>query len=408
MSKWALALSLLLLSSCSHFSQIKKSGKIKVFHYNIKELDSKKLRNRTHPQVQAVAEVLKNYEFDLLSINEIQYDLPGVPTPLYQTRGENMALLLENTGYKRDDFHISFYPANTGKKAKQKKSGQYVEDFTDKEAQKLADQESFGIYPAQYSTGLASKFKIVRTFQTNDIRWTEFNPKRDPSQFTDAFGKPLRKDMPLFDKNFTDTVIDVEGRQIHIITFHTVPAFHFGNKKTPNYERNADQLRFLEWYLTGNTDIKVHLPNIAPLLERELFIAMGDFNTDFKDTKNSGSTVIRRMQANLASVFPDEPYSYESDGFAPNPFSLRLDYIFYRGLKIADSEMITPKSERLFLSCDHTIPEKIQGKLPKNREIVSYFNKEKGTQCFDTVDKFYATLKNASDHFPFWVGFDFE
>lgn len=386
----------------------KKKGTIRVFHYNIKELDSKKLRTPHHPQVDAVKEVVKNYEFDLFSVNELQYDLPGVPTPLYQSRGENLALLIERMGHDRNAFFYSFYPANTGKKAKQKKSGHFVEDFSDKEAMKVADQESFGIFPAQYSTGLATKFKIVSTFQNNNIKWIEFNPKANPSQYTDGAGKALDKNMPLFDKNFTDTVIEVDGKQIHVITFHTVPAFHFGNKKTPNYERNADQLRFLEWYLTGETDIKVNLPGYSHLQTRDRFIALGDFNTDHNNTENPGSAVIRRMQANIKNVFPDATLSYESDGFRPNPMTLRLDYIFYKGLKVADSEMITPKAERIHLGCNDSIPQQVEKKLPTDRELVSYFDKEKNTTCYDTVDKFYADLKKASDHFPFWVGFDFE
>ena len=74
------------------------------------------------------------------------------------------------------------------------------------------------------------------------------------SQFTGGDGLPLRSDITLFDKNFTHVILDVEGKDLHVILLHSVPAYHFGNKKSPNYARNADQLRFLEWFLTGKTD----------------------------------------------------------------------------------------------------------------------------------------------------------
>lgn len=399
-------ITLLLITGCSTY-KMKDSGKIKLFHYNIKELDSQKLRDQSNPQVQAVSEVTSHYTFDLLSVNEMQYDLPNVPTTLFQSRGDNMRQLLSKIGQDEALFKKSFYPANTGLKARKKKNGHYAANFSDKESYSLADQESFGIFPAQYSTALATKFKIIRIFQNNDLKWREFNPKINPSNYTGG-DKALSRDMPLFDKNFTDTVIDVEGTEVHIITFHTVPAFHFGNKKTPNYVRNGDQLRFLEWYLTGSTDIKVNLPGISALPTNSRFIAVGDFNTDFQSNENPGSEVIRRMQAKIRSVFPNQKYSYESDGFAPNPFKLRLDYVFYSGLKVVDSEMITPSEERLFLGCDPTIPLQLEGKLPKEREIVSYFDKKKNLTCYDSVSSWYATLKRASDHFPLWVGFDLE
>ncbi|PIP96461.1 MAG: hypothetical protein COW00_10465 [Bdellovibrio sp. CG12_big_fil_rev_8_21_14_0_65_39_13] len=397
---------LLILSSCSTH-KMKDSGKIKLFHYNIKELDSQKLRDSNHPQVQAVSEVLSHYSYDLLSVNEMQYDYPNVPNNLFQSTGDNLRQLLHRLGQDSKQFTMSFYPANTGFKASKKSNGQYAANFEDKESYKLADQESFGLFPAQYSTALASRFPVVRTIQNNSIKWREFNPKSNPSQYTGG-DKALNRNMPLFDKNFTDTVINVEGTEVHIITCHTVPAFHFGNKKSPNYVRNGDQLRFLEWYLTGSTDIKVKLKGIAPLRASDKFIAVGDFNTDFQNKENPGSEVIRRMQAKLKSAFPSRTYSYESDGFAPNPFKLRLDYVFYSGLKVVDSEMITPSDERLFLGCDPTIPVQLAGKLPKEREIVSYFDKKKNLTCFDSVSTWYATLKRASDHFPLWVGFDFE
>ena len=236
--------------------------KITLLHYNIKELDSSKIKgHKKNRQIQAVKKILSRYKPDILSINEIQYDLPFIPDSNFTTRGQNLKKLSSILNLYKN---TSFNPANTGLKAKSKKNGAYFLNPNNPKARLLADKINFGTMPAQYSTGLISRYPIIEEKVFTSIKWKDFNPNIELKKFKTSDGSSYPKNIELFDKNFSDITLKVGSKNIHIIVLHTVPSYHFGNKHSPNYQRNRDQLRFLEWYLTGETDIHVKLKRIKP------------------------------------------------------------------------------------------------------------------------------------------------
>ena len=194
----------------------------------------------------------------------MQYDLPQVPDATFTTEGKNMAALLRLIGADPESFHISFAPANTGRNARKRPDGNYYPDTSDPDSRNFADPVNFGVHPGQYSSALASRYPIIRQTVISDLPWAQFNSSIDLSPFRTKEGHPLPARIQLFDKNFTHLVVEMAGRPVHVVFFHAVPPFHFGNQHTPNYQRNRDQLRFLEWYLTGETDIPIHLPQLKP------------------------------------------------------------------------------------------------------------------------------------------------
>lgn len=359
------------------------------------------------PQLNKVGEVLKDFQFNILSINEIQYDLPNVPNREYRDKGKNLRKLLhhirpmENENYWNQTFH----QANTGNDAKTTKKGNYFPSFKFKNVLKYADPLNFGIFPGQYSTGLIYNFPKVSTVVIKNLKWRTFHPKAKLSTFKTAAGRPLSKNIQLFDKNFTDTVIKVGNKEVHLIALHTVPSFHFGNKFTPNYERNADQLRFLEWYLTGSTDIKVgRYVGINPLPKNALWIAMGDFNTDIK-ADNPGSAILKSLIKKTNLWVKDPSSTHEGDGYVTKRFKATLDYIFFsKGLDLVDGGIYRPEENRLFLGCKAGTKEMV--KITKGRKLVSFYDKEKKKRCFITVNEEFHVLKQASDHFPLWANFN--
>ncbi|OUR96460.1 hypothetical protein A9Q84_08915 [Halobacteriovorax marinus] len=398
--KYTLLLLLILLSSCALTPKKLNPEKsfLKIVHYNIKELNTVKL-NSESKQLASVRAILNRFDSDILSINEIQYDLPNIPNDNFQTEGKNLDTLALKLG--RKDISSVLRPANTGKNARKRKNGTYHSNFSAKNSRKFADPVNFGIFPAQYSTGalISNKLKILNVKTINELKWKQFNPKAKITRFTDASGKKLTNKMELFDKNFTDILVEKDSIKFHIILLHTVPAFHFGNKKSPNYERNADQLRFLEWYLTGSTNIKVGKTNITPLTSKDLFIAIGDWNTELSNTKNPGSEVLRSLEKKvtfwLDSSLAEIGHTNESGSFAPRKLQLQLDYIaFSRHFKIRSAGIYHPKEGRRELGC----LEKKEG-----RDIRSYFDRKQGRTCYATFSKDYLELKEASDHFPIWV-----
>ncbi|MEZ4752177.1 MAG: hypothetical protein R3B54_16545 [Bdellovibrionota bacterium] len=68
----------------------------RVVQYNIKELDSVKLRDaKPSEQLKAALAIIKRLKPELLSLNEMQYDSPGVPSKDFPTKGENAARVAE-------------------------------------------------------------------------------------------------------------------------------------------------------------------------------------------------------------------------------------------------------------------------------------------------------------------------
>ncbi|MAF77255.1 MAG: hypothetical protein CME60_03780 [Halobacteriovoraceae bacterium] len=401
-------LALLLLTGCSLLNQMNQShspNTLRVLHYNIFELDSEKiedlkLKDRPSLQLKSVKELLAPFDFHLLSVNEIQYDQPGVPYPSFQSDGENLAKLTHwlrpNKGW---DFH--FVPANTGAEAK-KIAPQSYATSEDEGARFYADPNNYGLFPGQYSTGLSSRYPIKKKISIKSLPWKSFHPEINLNRFRNGQKEKLPKDLALFDKAFMDTVIEVNHKEVHVITLHTVPAYHFGNKKSPNYQRNLDQLRFLEWYLTGKTDIKTQqqYEGISPLKEGSYFIAMGDWNTDINQ-KNPGSAVLKRL-AKSERLFPAHSKTWEAKGFLPGRMNMRLDYIYYSdNIKLMKAQVIIPDEKRVLLGCEK---ESLPVQEDEKREVVSYTNKA-GKECFVSLNQEFKVAKDASDHFPIWAEF---
>lgn len=363
--------------SCS--SNQTRENEIKLVHWNIKELDNTKLRKK-NDQLTSVKNILTKLDFDSLSINEIQYD----------SRGDNMELLLSQLKEDTSEFAVSFAKANTGNKAK-KINGKYTKD------RKNADPVNYGLFPGQYSTGFASKHPIKEERIISDLTWKEFNPAIDLSKYKAANGKPLPKDMELFDKSFTHLVIEAAEKDVHIILLHAVPSYHFGNRSTPNYERNRDQLRFLEWYVTGATNFNVKMPkryeNIRPIHQDDRVIVMGDLNTSIY-ANNPGSVVLRRLFNHLSPWLKNPGATNERQTFASNRNPLTLDYIAYRGLKLIDAGIYNPE----------TLVNKTNVFCTPPNELPKYMTRglDKRVTC---IDDDAIELKKASDHFPIWATF---
>jgi len=363
-------------------------------------LEGSKLNQENNDQLTAVKESLAEIDFNILSINEIENN---------RSTPSNLNLLLKKIK-PHEHWYESFFAANTGNKAK-KRNGQYIRGKEKNRYRDLADQVNYGHFPGQYSTGMASTYDILKRIVIDDLQWLEFNEKIKLKAFKTAKKKRLPQTIELFDKNFTDTVLKVGKKEVHIITLHTVPAFHFGNNQSPNYKRNRDQLRFLEWYLTGKTKIPVSMPkrlaHISPLKPGSTFIAMGDWNTDLRNQSNPGSLVLKRL-AKTGRLLPKKGHTYESPHYGPERMKMRLDYIFYsRDLQLKSFETLIPNEGRLFLGCKK---EGLHREASKERIVHTFKGqaKDQGKGCSVSVTSSFHRAKVASDHFPLYAQFNFK
>ncbi len=391
---------------------------INVVHYNIRELDSTKIRaGLDHEQLRKAVQVSQKFTWHLFSVNEMQYDMPSVPDSSYQSSGENMHNLMRLISGKESSlFSYAFGPANTGLLAKQKKDGSYEVNTHAKRVMELADKVNFGIFSGQYSSGAASRFPIESTKIISSIPWKVFNSKLDLSQYRDSDGNKFPANKQLFDKNFTDAVVNVKGKKVHFILLHAVPAHHFGNPKSPNNKRNHDQLAFLEWYLSGKSSVfsgkELRWKNsknekvVKPIAKDATFVAVGDWNVDIRDDKKPGSMVLRSLYKKFKpwKEWGNNFITYESSSFAPKGWTAQLDYILLSNdIEVVEGGVHSPTANRKELGCGGSVllPEA----LPVGRVVRSYSKKERGAQvkCWVEVNEAYALSKEASDHKPIWA-----
>ncbi len=402
MTKKLAFISLLLLFSisCSHFAN-KSDNKIRIVHYNIKELDSEKIQKFSRfpnlEQLRSAAKTLRELDPDILSINEMQYDRPGVPTTQFRTEGKNIKQFAKLSGLSLP--YYSFDPANTGENAK-KLENNYYPPMGFPNWIEYADLVNFGMFPGQYSSGALSKYKVRDKVVISKLTWKQFNPQIDLSQFADAKGNPLPEDIELFDKNFSDITLKIQGKDVHLVLLHTVPAFGFGNKNTPNFLRNRDQLAFLKWYLTGQPE-RPDL-DIKPLNKETRFIAMGDWNIDYK--KEQGGEIIKSLMTQFQPWLENPNSTYIGDNFSQNTdFSATLDYILLsHHFKILNSGILSPDPPLIIRSEICGNKRNPAKRLAKNRYRVDFKN-SKNLHCSLELDEKSYRLHTGSDHLPIFA-----
>lgn len=370
------------------FSTLACANSIKVVHYNIKELDSTKIQDglkRDSEQLQAASNIVQMLNPDILSINEMQYDYPSVPNADYTSEGKNAEYLAQILGMEFTS--TAFFPANTGRFSKAK-AGEYVLKATAEDRAKYADLVNFGMFPGQYSMAGIFKYPVKSVKNFSNLPWKIFNKKIDLSKYADANGNALPEDMTLFDKNFVDVTLDINGKDVHVILYHTVPAFGFGNSKTPNFERNRDQIKFLSWYLRG----RWKKFGIKPI-RGKTFIAMGDWNVD-PESDNPGAKPLNKLLSKFNPFIKERVITYRGQSFKPNGWSAQLDYmLFSKDIKVKSAGVYDPESKFQDLGC-----EEGEVVIPEGMVVVNT-----SKTCRALVSEEYYELLTASDHLPLWA-----
>ncbi len=374
---------------CSLLSFIACANTIKIVHYNIKEMDSTKIQKGLrgeNEQLNFAKNIVKNLNPDILSLNEIQFDFPNIPTKDFKSKGKNVHYLAEIFDMSFES--TAFFPANTGMLSRAK-NGKYILHPTQEDREKYADLVNFGMFPGQYSMAGIFKYPLIEVKNFKRLPWRVFNRKIDLTPYADANGKPLPKNMSLFDKNFTVATLNIEGKEVHIVLFHTVPAFGFGNPKTPNFERNRDQIQFLKWYLTAKK-MKFGIQPIGG----KTFIAMGDWNVD-PESKNPGAKVLKSLLKTHQPWIKDKVITYRGSSFNPGGWTAQLDYIlFSKDITVKAAGVYDPDSNYKDLGCKTTTPTEI----PAGMVLV-----QRTKTCKALVSKEYFELISASDHLPLWA-----
>ena len=387
---------------------------IKLLHYYITNLDSFKIRDGAK-QIQNAAKIVHRFDFDILSLNGIQYDFKDVPDKSFKTTGSNLRRLMQDWNLSLQN--LFFTPSNLGMNARTNADGNYFVDASAQEAMDHADDLNFGTVPGQLSTGAATKYKIVHQKVYTHLLWKDFNPDVDFNAFRTPSGSSFPEGMKLFDKSFSDIALEVGDRLLHLILFHTTPSYHFGNPHSINSFRNAEQLRFLEWYVSGQTDYAVNISGIEPLQENDYYIVVGDLNVDINNLESEGSEVLRSIvgKSALWMTVTETTFTNEAPHFAPNPLRLMLDYmIVSKNIEVLDGKVVYPDFSR-----DELGSEQKPNKSPQGKSIVTYKGNETnliGEQAkpsvganhrdhYAMINDDYLLFKESSHHYPIYGEF---
>jgi len=387
---------------------------IKLLHYHVTNLDSAKIKNNAR-QIESARKIIKQFDFDILSLNGVQYDLQDVPSKSFRTTGANIGKLIAKWGLEFESYF--FTPSNLGMQAKTKRDGTYFVDACTPEALAHADDVNFGTMPGQLSSGGIFKYKISDQKIYTDLSWKDFNPDVNFARFKTPGGADFPEEMKLFDKSFSDITIEVGEKNLHIIFLHATPAHHFGNPRSINGFRNAEQLRFLEWYVSGETDHSVALSGIKPLKKADYYMIVGDLNVDINDKEAEGSSVLQSViEKSTSWIRPDNiAFTCEAAHFGPSPLRLVLDYIIVsRNIEVLQGKVIHPNFDREELGCGQK-----PGESPPGRSMVTYKIDEPDVagqevtpsatkdrrDYYAMIDNEYLLFKEASYHYPIYGEF---
>jgi endonuclease/exonuclease/phosphatase family metal-dependent hydrolase len=399
----------------------------RLIHWNIRELDSRKF-DHPDPQVIAAAHLVARWQPQLLSINELHYDSA-------RTLGDSNAERFLRLAFDHaTDWHLHFTEPNTGSRAVRDEQGRYL---TSRPAEddlvqwQRVDQTNFGFFPGQYGCGLASRFPITDKQAIRELSWLDWEPGTPLASYD--WGGAHPEHIPLFDKSLQISRLAYPGGDIAMITLHAVPAFHFGNDRSPNLERNAAQLRFLEWLLLGTIEPDSPSPvrrgerGVQPLPPELPFIAVGDLNVAL-DSSDPGAAVVKRMLqhprlhnrvasipgtalSGLKSIRPHHTYFHS--GWKIESGIKQLDYaLVSRSLKIHRLETIfyhpqfRDHGSYLHASTANYVLSSLPAEADRVYTCVGYQLNE-GTEAYRIVSahKDFAELRLGSDHLPLLLEF---
>lgn len=345
---------------------------LRVAVFNLWDVRSEDLRDPSHLRVRALAEIIQRVRPNVLVLNEIAYDIPGMPgVPDDAEPGQNARLFVDNflsvsqaPGLEPLSY-ISFMPeVNTGMPSgfDLDRSGAIVttlpeipagSDYlpgrqTDEGRAFGGDAFGFGTFPGQYGMALLVDRRLgfdparVRTFRL--FPWLGMPNAKLPvlPDGTPWYEGEAREAMRLSSKSHVDAPIDLaNGATLHVLMAHPTPPV-FDGEENRNGLRNHDEIRLLADYIAGATYLSDDAGRIGPLPRGGRFVIMGDLNAD-PDKPNDGLDPVGDLLLSSHRVGRFEPprADLEVDGLGPSDTAVwgkRVDHIIpSAGLAISRS-----------------------------------------------------------------------
>lgn len=285
---------------------------VRVATYNIEDVRTTDLLNAEHPRLKAAAATLQEIRPDIVLINEIAYDQPGVPGydadagsgQNGQRFADSFLAVSQGEGLEPLQYRAFMAPSNTGEHSgfDLNRDGEVMEQFLPQlEAgadgkpprQRPEDRVygndtwGFGTFPGQYGMALLvrSDWMIdaeqARTFRL--LPWQSMPDALRP-QIPDStafwYDDTVWASFRLSSKSHWDIPVELpNGSVLHLLASHPTPPIFDGPEKR-NQRRNHDEIRFWHDYLDGASYIVDDAGQAGGLARHVPFIILGDLNAD--------------------------------------------------------------------------------------------------------------------------------
>lgn len=219
-------------------------------------------------QLEAVREIIRRVNPDVLVLNEFDYEQSESALRLFADQ--------LSQGYQ---YQIAI-PSNTGVASGVDLDGDGIHDHPMGSRGYGNDSFGYGIHPGQYAFAVLSRFPIdrgaVRTFQS--LLWKDLPDNLLP---TDFYAEEAQAVFRLSSKNHADVPIDIDGQTLHMVLAHPTPP-GFDGPEDRNGRRNFDELRLLHHYVAGTREpwLIDDQGQSGGLPKDALFVVAGDLNAD--------------------------------------------------------------------------------------------------------------------------------
>ncbi|MEM9838483.1 MAG: endonuclease/exonuclease/phosphatase family protein [Pseudomonadota bacterium] len=228
---------------------------------------AKDLQADTDDQLQAVRQIIRRVDPDILVLNEFDYDETGTALALFAEQLDQ--------GYT----HQLAIPSNTGVATGIDLDGDGRSDHPVGAREYGNDSFGYGIHPGQYAFAVLSRHPIdkasVRTFQT--LLWKDMPGNLMPEGF---YADEVQDIFRLSSKNHADIPVTIGDQTLHLILAHPTPP-GFDGPEDRNGRRNYDEVRLLLDYVSGEDSWMVDDQGQAGALATDAsFLIAGDLNAD--------------------------------------------------------------------------------------------------------------------------------
>ncbi len=371
---------------------------LRVMTYNLEDVRTDDLLRKDHPRLLAAARVIQKIRPDILFLNEIAYDQPGVPgyadgdePGQNGTRFAEFVARSAGVGFEPIHYVAFMAPSNTGQASGYDldHDGQAVTDYpvppsasddgtpaaqTPEGRSFGNDTWGFGTFPGQYAMALLVRQDLTidrefaRTFR--HFRWrdaADTHPPVDPETRQPWYDEATWNRFPLSSKSHWDVPITLDsGRTLHLLLSHPTPAA-FDGQEQRNRLRNRAEIKFWSDYIAstlsadGVASIVDDTGTPGGLEPGARFIIMGDLNADPDEGSAIDDPIGSFLLSNPAINASFTPRA-DAEGIAAFPrldsddtaqWGMRVDYVLPSvDIAILDG-MIVRRAEGLNQVSDH-------------------------------------------------------